>query len=284
VVVLGAALVAGMATSVVTLAAPAEASVTGVVRYEETSDLDSYNKAITVECPAGTNVLNAGGYITGGGGSVVMDDIFPNELLTTVTVNALETDPYGSDWTVTASAICGTAPAGLHWYYQASSWTSADKPVTAACPSNRRLLGVGATIEGGLGEVIMDQIRPNGSAGVAPTAVTVEAYEDVNISTTWRVLAYAICAYPVAGLQTLWDLSDTIDSDDKGAAAECPFGQVATGGGAEVGGAEGEIVIDDTYSNGSRFDAPDTFSVYGFEEDPTSANWDMVAWIICANL
>jgi hypothetical protein len=56
------------------VASPASAAVVaGVVKVElESADNSATAKSVTVRCPDGKKVINAGGYITGGGGQVAM--------------------------------------------------------------------------------------------------------------------------------------------------------------------------------------------------------------------
>lgn len=100
-----------LATSTIAFASPAAAL--SVRQEATTSPLTSQSKSVTVPCPAGTRVTGAGGRIDGAAGQVVLDDVRPSADLTSVTVNALE-DETGTTagWTVTAIAMCTTAPRG----------------------------------------------------------------------------------------------------------------------------------------------------------------------------
>jgi hypothetical protein len=278
------ALVAGLLGPLLLAATPAYAALAGVVRASRSSADDSNNKSVTVSCPFGTKVLNAGGYIDGGNGSVLMDDIFPNEALTSVTVTGLETDqPMNTAWTVNAYATCAPEPAGLEWNWQQSATNATDKSVTVGCTGNRTLLGTGATIEGGAGNVVIDEIKPNGAYGDVSTSVTVWAYEDGVYNTPWNVNAYAICADPLAGQQTLWGVG-AWNASDKGWSKQCDPGQAATGTGVEIGSFdEGEILIEAAYSDGSPTVAPTTAIVSALEEDPVANSWGIEAFVLCVD-
>src|SRR5690349_15801654 len=73
---------------------PAAAAVSGITVESADSPLDSYDKTVTVACKNGKKVIDAGGYIEGGGGKVSMDDVFPSEDLSSVNVTGLESDSY----------------------------------------------------------------------------------------------------------------------------------------------------------------------------------------------
>jgi hypothetical protein len=56
--------------------------------------------------------------------------------------------------------------------------SSSMKTSTATCPAGKQLVGAGANINSGGPRVVIDEIKPNGSANTAPTSVTVKAVED----------------------------------------------------------------------------------------------------------
>jgi hypothetical protein len=175
--------------------ATASAAVAGLQVVSGESDVaTSFNKGTTIGCPAGKQVLGAGGDLTGGASQVMMDDITPNAALTQVTVfGAEDGSGFAGNWTVTAFAICATPVPGLQRVAATSPTNSSNKGVTASCPVGKRVLGAGGDITGGAGQVLMHEIRPNS----ALTSVTVHAFEDENGTTAnWTLRAYAICANP----------------------------------------------------------------------------------------
>jgi hypothetical protein len=286
--VLGCAVLAGLGGAVV-VAAPASAvTVSGVVRVEATSRYNSNTaKSVTVECPEGKKVTNAGGYLSDGAGQVAMDDIFPDEDLAEVTVTGRETDAYGGNWTVTAVATCAEEPPGLEWIWDESDEDSDDwKRAEAECTSGKTLLGTGATIRGGLGEVAIDSVVAiNGGVGTAATEVWVDAFELDAFAGDWTVNAIAICADPLDGQQVLEE--ETVDgsaNNGDGVDVACDEGQVATGTAVEIVGVFGEVVIDDVYpTDGSPTAAPTSTTVYGREEDATTGTWRIEARVLCAD-
>lgn len=272
-----------------TFAAPASAAViTGVVKVElESADNSNTAKSVTVECPDGKKVINAGGYITDGGGSVAMDDIFPNEALTSVTVTGKETDTYATSWRVRAFATCAVEPPGLEWIWAPSG--DADVPddfkrAEAECTDGKTLLSTGTTILGGNGEVAIDMIAPNGDRGVAADKVTVDAFTLDPLNGAWEVNAFAICADPLDGQEVFEESTPQNQSENDGLRVDCRSDQVATGSGAQIIGAFGEVVIDDAYpTDGSPNTPPTATTVYAQEEDGTTNVWQIEGYVLCAD-
>jgi hypothetical protein len=114
-------------------------------------------KSILVQCPPGTKVYGAGGSVSGGAGSVVLDDIIPMEDLSGVFVTGYEIGAFSGDWRVIARAMCGSPVAGLHRAEPVSSAsnTNAHKSIVAGCPTGSRLIGSGSEVTGGLGDVLI---------------------------------------------------------------------------------------------------------------------------------
>jgi hypothetical protein len=270
----------------VAFAAPASAAViTGVVKVElESPDNAATAKSVRVECPDGKKVINAAGYITGGNGQVAMDDIFPDEDLEAVTVTGKETDAYASNWRVKAVATCADEPSGLEWIWEESEEDSDDwKRAEAECTGEKTLLGTGATIRGGYGEVALDLIVPNGGENTPADKVTVDAFELDPFGGDWTVNAIAICADPLDG-QEVESASTALASANDGLRVDCDSGKVATGTGVELVGVTGEVVIDDVFpTDGSPTVAPTATTVYGQEEDATTDDWYIKAYVLCAD-
>jgi hypothetical protein len=154
---------------------------------------DSSNKSVTATCPAGKRVVGAGGEIIGNA-RVVMDELEPNAGLTAVTVHGSEDeDGTASEWLARARIVCANPPAGIELVTAAGEADSDPASVTATCPSGKNLLGTGAEIDGGGGQVVLDDVRPN----AALTSATVTGLEDETGTTAqWFLRAHAICASP----------------------------------------------------------------------------------------
>jgi hypothetical protein len=259
------------------LGASASAAVTGLEQVVAQSPTNSSNKSVTAFCPSGKRVLGAGGDISNGLGQVVLGLVRPDAALTSVTVQGREDENGTADnWSVRAIAVCAPPPPALERVSAASASNSANKAVTATCPSGKRLLGAGVEIDGGGGQAAPNDVIP----GSALKGVTVQGLEDENgTAVNWRARAYAICAHPVAGLERVVASSPTDSSSTKGATAACPAGKQVVGAGGELGGGGGEVVLDDLTPQPGL----DALAVQVFEdEDGTTANWFARAFAICA--
>ncbi len=260
------------------LAQAASGAVVGIERVGAVSASNSVNKSATVTCPAGKRVLSASADVNPGNGDVLIDDVRPSADLQSVTANAMEDETgTAADWTVSALAICAYPPPGLERVSATSPLNSQNKSVAATCPSGKRLLGMGADLNTFVGQVLLDDLRPD--AGL--TSVTVNALEDeTGNSTNWSVTAYAVCSAPVQGL-TRVSVSGALDSTpNRVVRAPCPGGRQLTGAGGDINTFNGQIVLDATFpeldASGSGFAA--------FEDDTgNTTNWSLTAYAICAN-
>lgn len=267
-----AALLIGSALATVLPTGVAHAAVPGLVTVQAASPANSVGKAVTVSCPVGKRVVGVGGFITGApAGEVTLDDLTPNAGLSSVTASAYETDGSAANWEVHAVAKCANPLAGLVRVFSASPNNSVDKSVSVNCPVGTNVIAAGNQTNGGLGDVIIDQIAP--SAGL--TSVTVSGKEDAALARNWSIDAYAICANPLPGLVGV-AASPPSSSINKFRAAICPAGTVALGGGAQVVGGTGEVLLSELQPAGSS-----TFALAD-EEDPFAPNWTVVTTSICA--
>lgn len=157
-------------------------------------------KSLVLDC--GTDALLGAGFALGNAtGEAVVDDLRPSgtPLLApvTATFDAYEADPdYLPNWNVSAYATCADPLPGLVRRSATSALNDSSdfKNVTASCEAGEVLVGSGYETNGGGGEVVVDDYRPNGNATTAPTAVTVGAYEEDATNNNWTIGAYAICA------------------------------------------------------------------------------------------
>lgn len=73
------------------------------------------------------------------------------------------------------------------------------------------------------------------------------------------------------------------NSDDKGVTAECPDGKVLLGGGGEISGGLGEVLMDDM----APVPFEKKFTVYGYEDQDGGVdytpNWTVTAYAICSS-
>ena len=79
--------------------------------------------------------------------------------------------------------------SGLQVVSNESTSSSEAKGITVTCPEGKQVVGTGADISGGFGEVVIDQIIPTG------TTVNVQGFEKAGGSAlNWSIVAIAICA------------------------------------------------------------------------------------------
>jgi hypothetical protein len=273
-------LVLGLALVAVICGSPgsAHAAVAALERASANSAEDSsFNRTVTVNCPAGKRVTGAAGGIIDGGGQVLLRQLRPDPTLTSVTVQGQE-DQNGlaSTWFLTARAICATPPAGLERVAATSSTNSSDKSATATCPIGKRLLGTGAEMAGAGRQVELNDIIPAGDL----QSVTVQGLEDEDGTTaTWSVTAYAVCANPVEGAERVFATSLTDSQTIKSVTATCPAGKQLTGVGGEIGGGGGEVVLDELTPTADLTGV----GVVGVEdEDGTAGDWLVRSFALCA--
>jgi hypothetical protein len=257
----------------------------GLERVVATSTTSSSNKTITAVCPAGKKLLGAGGEITNGSGQVVLDDLRPRSDLTGVLATGLEDgDGYAANWSVTAFAVCATPPAGLQRVAATSASTSNDKSVQPNCTGGKRPLGVGGEVNSGAGQVSMD-LSPFRVVDDFVGANARAFEDDTGFTGSWSVTAYAICA----NVSSRFVATTASDSIDKSATQLCPtagedahpgsepLGRQATGGGGDVVGSLGQVVMT-SMSTGLRRVTTD-----GFEDaNGFVGNWRVRAYAICA--
>jgi len=265
-----AALLIGTALATVLPAGAAHAAVPGLVQVQAPSPSNSVGKSVTVSCPAGKRVVDAGGYITGApAGRIVLDDATPNG--TSVTASAYEPDPVSANWVVHAVAECANPLPGQVRVFKTSPNNSVSKSVTVNCPAGRNVIGVGLQTDRGLGDVLIDHVAPN--AGL--TSVTVEGKEDGALARNWDIIAYAICANPPPGLLGV-AVSPPANSANKAQLATCPAGTVAIGGGGQAVGAGSQALVSELLPVGNSMLA------VGAEEDPFAGAWAEITTAICA--
>jgi hypothetical protein len=258
-------------------AGSAHAAVAGLQQVTQTSVSNSTNKSATVSCPAGKQVTGAGGSINAAGGQVALRVARPSDALKSVTASGAEDqNGFAGNWQVAAYAVCATPPAGLERVSVTSPTNSSNKSATATCPGGKRLLGTGAELTGGGGEVALNDVIPGSALG----NVSVQALEDGNGTTAvWSVTAIAICANPVAGRERIVAPGPSNSLSPKIAAASCPAGKQLTGVGGEVGGGGGDVIPAFLAPNASL----DQAVIQAAEdEDGTLASWSLRPIAICA--
>ena len=269
-----AALVA-VAVGLTALASPASADLPDRQTVTESSDLTSDKKGIDVYCPDGTRVVGSGAQIAGipeGSGSVVLDDVIPS--LNKVRAYAYEARG-GTEalWQITAWAVCGDP----HGSSTTNSFETADtddpKSAEVTCPDDKVVLGSGASITGGRGNVVIDAIIPTRKT-VTATGLEV----DFGYGEPWRIRAYAICGDEPGG-RVIVGRETTDSSEDKPGSAPCPDGKVVFGAGFDIDDGAGETFI--SY----LIPANESVLTFGMEDwdggDGNGRDWSLRSYAIC---
>ncbi|MEO3925567.1 hypothetical protein ABGB07_17105 [Micromonosporaceae bacterium B7E4] len=162
-------------------------------RVQFTSPTNSVSpKSVFAGCPSGLRLYGLGAELNGAGGNVFLDDLTPNAALTGATLTGYENGAFAGNWNITGYAICGNASANM---VRRVATSAAGSPVaasvtTAACPAGTRAHGVGAELNGAVGAVVIDDLRPN----VGLPSATATGAENGAFAGNWTVTAYAICS------------------------------------------------------------------------------------------
>jgi hypothetical protein len=167
----------------------------GLVQITNTSVNNSASpKQVTVACPAGKRLTGTGAQIQIDGpiGQVVLDDVRPSPALGSVLVSAYEDETgTNANWSIVGFAVCADPIPGLVRITNSSAFDSASPKSTSTPCSGKLLTGTGFEIQSGLGQVVLDDLRPHS----ALTSQLATAYEDeTGTAANWRIRGYSICA------------------------------------------------------------------------------------------
>jgi hypothetical protein len=258
---------------ILTAAAVCATPPPGLERVSANAPLNSANKNLTVNCPAGKRVLGAGADIHSFNGQVILDDIRPSSDLTSVTVNALE-DETGNpaNWSLTAYAVCADAIAGLERISEnAPLDVSGQKILFPSCTGGKVMTGIGADIHAFNPEVLLNAINFGGSENILLSAVA----DETGYAFPWSLTGYVICA-PGSRPHTVISFADS-SPKNVNVACELTTQQVTGLGGIALNGNQ-EVLLD-------RFrpDPPNNALVTAFEDDGGFAgDWQLSGNAICA--
>lgn len=288
--------VAVAAGTLVLPAAPASASYlmpTTIVTNQSTSDSIA-QKSVSVGCPSGTKVVGVGAEIGYTADQVHITGIVPSLSGGAVWAHASEDDTgYLYNWKLTVTAVCAPTPSGYEVvsdYHAATSDPSAS--ASAYCPPDKVLLGGSADIHinnsgwavpRNIPDVVVNQLLNSSTS----EGVHAFAFEDGNgTSQMWTLTAYAICALPVSGLETVRSYGTYSRDDTRYELLTCPEGKHVLGVGGTIFPDTGEVsftrVEPGTY-NGDDFVAVEAVEDQdGLSEDVHLGYWRMDAWAICA--
>jgi hypothetical protein len=164
--------VIGLATVLLTVgmvqavgAGPASA-MPGLVMVSATSTTDSSSfRTVVADCPAGKSITGVGAAVTGGGGDVVLEGYAPVHGSPDYAVAEANEDVtgYAGTWNLTVYAFCVTMNPAIVIVSAATSADSGDYKVkTVGCPEGDESIGVGGWINGGAGQVYLNDVYPPG--------------------------------------------------------------------------------------------------------------------------
>jgi hypothetical protein len=128
-----------------------------------------------------------------------------------------------SPWAPPASA----ALPGLQRVFATSAYDSSNsKGISVNCPQGK-LLGPGARVNGGEGNVTINTILPLGDLN----GVFVIAVEHAAYGGNWSVTAEAVCADPLPGLEMVTRATPSTTNQQQSVTVSCPAGKNIIGAG-----------------------------------------------------
>jgi hypothetical protein len=272
-------------------AGPAAATgVAGTVIEEETLvSSSSPTQSVTAECPNGTVLYDASGYITGATGNVTLDDVVPDWVSQSVTVTGREIVGFGGSWRPTAVAICGPSLPGLNWDYVDSASNSANKGVDARCTGNQRIVGGGTRIDGGLGNVILTTKSFLVNAGGAAADTVAASAQEISsgYAANWTIRVYRACADPLSGQTRVRTATGFDSTAPKFWNPTCSGSQIATGVGGGIASSPagiGNLVLDDMYANATAAgNTPDQAVNSAYVRTAFNGSWELFGFMVCAD-
>jgi hypothetical protein len=210
VVAVAAAVIGLVGAAIVGMAASPAAAVSPLV-VEQVNAFSAFDssvyKSVRATCPAGKQVIGTGFQLLGAEGSVVLDDLIPDQ--TSVLVGAGEVvgpgepaDGTTASWQIEATALCvPISSMTLQIVSKTSDFKVArDQQAQVNCPGGTRALGMGQALFNGFGQVANHSLYPSDTINSDETHIDYNTGVKVNAVTdsdgysgAWSVTAYAIC-------------------------------------------------------------------------------------------
>ncbi|MGK5440280.1 hypothetical protein ACSNN7_00365 [Micromonospora sp. URMC 105] len=265
------------AVATIGIAAPASAAPAGLETVFGTEAGSSLDKTVAASCPAGKVVTGGGGFLTqsAAAGRVGLERLEPWANGSGFVAAMRETGPvnYTGDWGMTALAQCVPAPAG----YQVVAATGAvgAEFVTASC-GTKRVIGVGGRINGGFGDVVLDQVVPSSDLkSVTVRAVAVQG----TAPTGWSATSFAVCATGPAGLERITATGSSASDPQDTRIVTCPAGKALYSAGADINAGNGQVLL-----TGVNVTAGVTVRSWANEDaDGFAGSWKLTAYGICGS-
>ncbi|MEU9505949.1 hypothetical protein AB0D32_06680 [Micromonospora sp. NPDC048170] len=240
--VLTAALGAATMLAAMGWAAPAAATPAGLETVLGAASPSSQDKSALAPCPTGKVVTGGGGFLTAGSGAegrVGLDRLEPLANGSGFFVTMREAGPtnVADEWGLQAVGQCATPPAG----YQVVATTGAvgTEFVTASC-GTKKVIGMGGRINGGQGDVVLDQVVPSFDlASVTVRAVAVQG----TAPTGWSATSFAVCATAPAGLERIVVTGTGTSNPSATRVKPCPTGKALYSIGADINAGNGQVLL-----------------------------------------
>jgi hypothetical protein len=240
------------------------------------ADSDPKNANTTCETP-GQQVTGLGGVVLNGNSEVLMERFRPDPP-NNANVAAFEDDGgFSGLWQLSSNAVCSTPLPGQEIVANATAEVAgASKIISVSCPSGKRVVGAAGEIFNGLGQVLLDDVRPSADL----TTVTVTAgVDETGTTRTWSLTARAICADPLPGLERVSASSALDSTTPKAAGAACPAGKTLLSAAYDLNTLNGQVLLGSLSPTSLLTEA-----VASGIEDATgnAAAWSVTAYGICA--
>jgi hypothetical protein len=230
-------------------------------------------------CPGAKRAL-AGGFAVGGDGRVILDDLRPLADQSGFRGQAVKDESAVDSYFFGVHALCASPVPGLERVSATSALNSSNKQVSVTCPAGKRLIGTGAEVNAGSGQVVLNALRPDPGL----TTLTAEGAEDqTGYGGPWSITVHGVCAQPLAGLQYV----ETTGNPSIFGQLDLPCGGgrafLGTGG-TISGGPAGEVRL---VRMGARLESfnPSTTSFLILDDaDNASSAFTLKGYAICVDL
>lgn len=234
------ALITALAATLITVpAGPAAATghlLTGIEYRDHFESLStSPRKTAVVECTGSKYVVGTGFTIVGGDHDIRIESVVPSAHSVEVIANQDE-DGSSTSWGLTARATCANSPPGWEIVSDPSpTGVGPSNTAVTTCDSDRVVIGTGFDLPDTGGQLTLTDLNP-----LSRTVSAVAYEDDTGLSSSWRFSAYAICSYPLDGLQILSGDRET-GSATQNELIVCPTPTYALGAAGKFDGGEGNV-------------------------------------------
>jgi hypothetical protein len=182
----------------------------------------------------------------------------------------------------TYAAAPSQAASGLTRVTKVSaSDSTTSKQVAAVCPAGKRVVGGGAEIVNGRGQVVLQRLQPVRTA--TDERYAAGAREDATgYGRDWRLRVFAVCADPLPGQQIISSTAPRTSDSQQSLVGLCPNGQREIGFGGRINNGGGQVRFTDLYD---FFGPPSSLLIVGAREelDGYAGQWSLSSYTICAD-